>query len=367
MEKTDSEVPNSSDNRPDVTTEQLNNIDATSNFMLHPQQPALILAPMEGVTDAPMRAVQGAAGVFTYAVTEFLRVTQHVPPKHVFADHMPELSTGCRTPTGLLVQLQLLGGDAARMAETAARAHELGATAIDINFGCPARTVNRHDGGAALLRFPNRVREIVAAIRAALPAAVPVSAKLRLGWDTIDAIDENAAMAAEGGASWIAIHGRTRVAGYAPPIFWAPIGRVRERLKLPVIANGDIWTLSDFRRCREETGCIHYMLGRGAIGDPRLARRVAAELGLLPPVPEGHPTQPFDWLPPLRSLVEWSERFEETQSQKMVSRLKQWLKTAATVGTFSRFDAIKRASTVEELFATLEIPTETSTSFAFRK
>lgn len=323
--------------------------------MLRPDVPAVILAPMEGVTDAPMRAVQGSAGAFTFAVTEFLRVSQQVPPRHVYHDHMPELRTGGRTLTGLPVQLQLLGGDAGRMAEAAARGHELGAAAIDINFGCPAPTVNRHDGGAALLRHPKRIREIVAAIRAAVPAAVPVSAKLRLGWDGIDAIDENAAMAAEGGAAWLTIHGRTRVAGYAPPVFWAPIGRVRERLGLPVVANGDIWTLDGFRRCREETGCVHFMLGRGALADPRLAHQVASELGLAP-APDAE-LGPFDWSPPLRALVEWTARFhDDARPEKTLCRLKQWLKTAATVGTFARFDAVKRAASVEELFAALEAP-----------
>ena len=321
--------------------------------MLRPDVPAVILAPMEGVTDAPMRAVQGAAGAFTFAVTEFLRVSQQVPPRHVYHDHMPELRTGGRTLTGLPVQLQLLGGDAGRMAEAAARGHELGAAAIDINFGCPAPTVNRHDGGAALLRHPKRIREIVAAIRAAVPDAVPVSAKLRLGWDGIDAIYENAAMAAEGGASWLTIHGRTRVAGYAPPVFWAPIGRVRERLGLPVVANGDIWTLDGFRRCREETGCVHFMLGRGALADPRLAHQVAAELGIAP-APDAE-LGPFDWSPPLRALVEWTARFhDDARPHKTLCRLKQWLKTAATVGTFARFDAVKRAASVEDLFAALE-------------
>ena len=168
------------------------------------------------------------------------------------------------------MQVQLLGGDAGRLAAAAVRAHECGAAAVDLNFGCPAKTVNRHDGGATLLKYPGRIREIVAAVRAALPPHVPVSAKLRLGWDTIDAIDENAGMAAEGGAAWITIHGRTRFAGYAPPIFWKPIGRVRERLGIPVVANGDIWTVDDFRRCRDETGCRHFMLGRGALANPRL-------------------------------------------------------------------------------------------------
>src|SRR3954465_11533458 len=106
--------------------------------MLRPDAPALILAPREGGTDAPMRAVQGACGAFTFAVSEFLRVSQQTPPKHVFLDHVPELRTGGRTLPGVPVYVQLLGGDPGRMAEAAGRAHELGAAAIDINFGCPA-------------------------------------------------------------------------------------------------------------------------------------------------------------------------------------------------------------------------------------
>ncbi|MCE9566254.1 MAG: tRNA-dihydrouridine synthase family protein [Planctomycetes bacterium] len=317
--------------------------------MLQPHIPALILAPMEGVTDAPMRAVQGTTGAFTFAVTEFLRVSQHVPPKSVFYKHVPELKTGCLTPTGLRVQIQLLGGDAGRMAESAALAHELGASAIDINFGCPAPTVNRHDGGATLLKYPKRIREIVGAVRAALPADVPVSAKMRLGWDCLDTIYENAEMAAEGGAAWLTIHGRTRVAGYAPPIHWAPIGRVRERLGIPVVANGDIWSIEGFRQCREETGCKHFMLGRGALASPLLARQVAAELGLIPP--ETNAT--FEWVPHLQQLVEWTEEFDAIRPGRIVPRLKQWLKMAANFGAFTGFDAIKRATSVEELFATL--------------
>jgi len=322
--------------------------------MIRPDVPALVLAPMEGVTDAPMRAVQGLCGAFTFAVSEFLRVSQQVPPRHVFLDHVPELRTGGRTPTGLPVQVQLLGGDAGRMAEAAGRACELGAWAVDINFGCPAPTVNRHDGGAALLRHPKRLREIVAAVRAAVPAGVPVSAKVRLGWDTLDAIDENADMVAEGGASWLTIHGRTRVAGYAPPVYWKPIGRVCERLGLPVVANGDIWTLADFRRCRDETGCVHYMLGRGALADPRLPGAVAAELGLAPRI-DG-PSELIDWADQLRSLIGWTERLGVGRSDKMLRRLKQWLKLAATAGTFAGFDAAKRTTNVEELFAALGLP-----------
>ncbi len=319
--------------------------------MLLPSVPALILAPMEGVTDAPMRALQGASGAFTFAVSEFLRIAQAVPPEHVFYRHIPELRTGGSTSTGLPVQVQLLGGDARRMAGGAVRAYELGATAIDINFGCPARTVNRHDGGATLLQHPMRIHEIVTAVRAALPRHVSVSAKLRLGWDSIDAIHANAEMAAEGGAAWLTIHARTRAQGYAPPVYWAPIGRVRERLGIPVVANGDIWSVEDFRRCREETGCRHFMLGRGALANPRLAHQVAAELGLIGP--NAKIGDPFDWATQLQRLAEWTQKFQLQDSTRVLYRMKQWLKLAATFGTFTQFDDIKRARSVDELLASL--------------
>src|SRR5205085_7380984 len=131
-----------------------------------------------------------------------------------------------RTPAGLPVQVQLLGGDPDRLALAALNAVQAGANAVDLNFGCPVPTVNRHDGGAMLLNYPCRIHAIVASLRAALPAEVPVSAKLRLGWDDADAIHENAARAAEGGAAWITIHGRTRSQGYRPPAYWKPIGEV---------------------------------------------------------------------------------------------------------------------------------------------
>jgi tRNA-dihydrouridine synthase C len=316
--------------------------------MLNPFTPALVFAPMQGVTDAPMRALQGATGAFAFAVSEFLRITQMVPPRRVFVRQVPELLNGGHTPTGLPVQVQLLGGDASRMAHAAAVAHEAGAKAIDVNFGCPAPTVNRHDGGASLLQYPKRIREIVGAIRAALPRHVPVSAKMRLGWECTDAIDENAEMAAEGGAAWLTIHARTRLQGYAPPVDWRTIGRVRERLGIPIIANGDIWAVEGFRQCREETGCQHFMLGRGALADPNLARRIASELGIIADRPADEKTQRIDWHAQLQNLINWTPRIDQ-----QVNRLKQWLKLASTFGDFKHFEVIKRMSSVDEILANL--------------
>ena len=322
----------------------------SSAILLTNDVPALILAPMQGLADAPMRAFQGEAGAFTFAVSEFLRVTQEIPPPKVFRRHVPELSQGGCTHSGMPVQVQLLGGDAGRMAEAAAAAHKAGARAVDINFGCPAPTVNRHDGGATLLKHPRRIEEIVRAVRDALPADVPVSAKLRLGWDSADAVLENADRAAAGGAAWLTIHGRTRAQGYTPPAYWGPIGQVRARLPIPVVANGDLWTAEDLRRCRDETGCVHFMLGRGALADPRLPTAAARALGLLPDAPEPDPDAPFDWLPPLRRLTLLTECLEGRLTPVMLCRLKQWLNLAHRRGTFSGFDQIKRAASREELF-----------------
>jgi tRNA-dihydrouridine synthase C len=268
----------------------------------------------------------------------------------VILRHIPELSSDSRTVTGLPVQVQLLGGDAGRLAETALRCVALGALGIDLNFGCPARTVNRHDGGATLLKFPERIRGIVSAVRAAVPMAIPVSAKLRLGWDTIDAIDTNAIMAAEAGATWITIHARTRMQGYQPPVYWPKIGGIRDRLKIPVVANGDIWSVDDFRRCREETGCHHFMLGRGSLANPGLVHEIARELGL--------PSQchRHSWLELMQELLTASRAMHESRPNQCLQRMKQWLRFAAEHGDFDRFDLVKTARTVDELLANLDGP-----------
>ena len=321
--------------------------------MLKLNEPALVLAPMDGVTDPPMRAVMGETGAFLFAVSEFLRVAQEVPPAKLFYKHVPELCHGSRTPSGMHVQVQLLGGDPGRMAEAAGIACESGALSIDINFGCPAPTVNRHDGGATLLKHPLRIRDVVAAVRAATPAHLPVSAKLRLGWDTLDAIYANADMAAEGGASWLTIHGRTRIQRYEPPAHWEPIGLVRERVNIPVVANGDIWNIAEFRRCREVTGCDHFMLGRCAVADPTLPAQIAGELGLTCHEPTVDGTGNTDWARMLSKLEWYSRAYGQMSSVHLLCRLKQWLSMASRFGSFRGFDALKRATTVEELLAGL--------------
>ncbi len=326
--------------------------------MVLPDKPTLILAPMEGLSDAPMRAVQGEIGAFTHAVAEFIRISESVPGKGVFRRMVPELENNAKTKMGLPVHVQLLGGNPERMAQSALVAVSAGATAIDINFGCPAKTVNNHDGGATLLKYPQRLGAIVRAVRDAVPQSIPVSAKLRLGWDDPNAIYENAQQAANGGASWITIHGRTREQGYKPPALWKPIGRVREQLQIPVVANGDIWTIDDFKRCRDETGSLHFMLGRGGLARPFLSHQIARELGL--PAGQNAPDEnvPMDWRPYLCKLIAASEAAgfvtPDRPSRYLLQRVKQWLRIAEHGGNFPHFDAIKQAESLDELFRCLE-------------
>ncbi|MBI3558711.1 MAG: tRNA-dihydrouridine synthase family protein [Deltaproteobacteria bacterium] len=299
---------------------------------------------MEGVTDAPMRALMAERGGFSFCVSEFFRISQDVPYARTIAQHVPELANRSRTPSGVPIQIQFLGGDAFKLAEAAVRAVSVGACAIDLNFGCPAPTVNRNDGGATLLKYPHRIREIVSAVRAALPATIPVSAKLRLGWEAVDDIHQNADMAAEGGASWITIHGRTKTQGYTPPAYWDPIGEVRGRLAIPVVANGEIWTLDDFRRCRDATGSEHFMLGRSALANPALVHQIARELGMISPAPAS-----TDWYTLLERFAVLCEPYADNP-QYTLCRMKQWLRMASNRHEISWVSSVRTQQTLEEFF-----------------
>lgn len=234
----------------------------------------IVLAPMEGLADFWVRQALTDIGGFDWCVSEFVRVSGSLLPPRVFYRWCPELQHDARTRAGTPVHLQLLGSDPACMADNAVRAVALGAPAIDLNFGCPAKTVNRHRGGAVLLDEPEVVHAVVAAVRAAVPTHIPVSAKMRLGNQSGARATENACAVADAGAAWLTVHGRTKAQGYTPPAYWDQIGRVREAINIPVIANGEVWTPADAARCLSESGCDDLMIGRGAVTDPFLARRI---------------------------------------------------------------------------------------------
>ncbi|MBC7955438.1 MAG: tRNA-dihydrouridine synthase, partial [Cytophagales bacterium] len=139
----------------------------------------LLLAPMEGLLDYTLRDILTRVGGIDRCVTEFIRVTGTLLPDRAFLRTMPELRNGGCTPAGVPVRAQLMGSDPVCLAENAAKLAALGPAGIDLNFGCPAKVVNRHGGGAALLVDPPLLHSIVSAVRHAVPAAMPVSAKMR--------------------------------------------------------------------------------------------------------------------------------------------------------------------------------------------
>jgi tRNA-dihydrouridine synthase C len=268
---------------------------------------------MEGVLDHSLRDVLTRFGGIDRCVSEFIRVTDQLLPARVFTRLMPELHHGSCTPAGTPVRAQLLGSDPACLADNAAVLAALGPAGIDLNFGCPAKTVNRHRGGAVLLDEPELVHRIVAAVRRAAPAAMPVSAKMRLGHLDDGRMLENAHAIASAGASELVVHARTKLQGYKPPAYWDRIARIREAVAIPVVANGEVWTVQDAQACMAQSGCDRLMLGRGLVSNPGLALAL-----------RGH-TQP-SWAELLKGLAHYAQLITpRVAARHRGGRLKQWL------------------------------------------
>jgi tRNA-dihydrouridine synthase C len=273
----------------------------------------ILLAPMEGLADALLRGVLTRIGGYDWGICEFVRVSGNVLPAKTFERICPELLNGGVTAAGTPMRVQLLGSDPYLMAENARRLMSLKPAGVDLNFGCPAPTVNRHRGGAALLGEPELLYQIASAVRAVVSLSTPFTAKMRLGInDTSRAVDCAQALQAAG-IDELIVHGRTKLDGYRPPARWDWIATVRAALTIPLIANGEVWTLADFARCQQETGCADIMLGRGAIADPLLARRVRGDaVGGWAEINEGLAAY---WLGVRRQVV----------AAHAGGRLKQWL------------------------------------------
>ena len=282
----------------------------------------LLLAPMEGLLDDVLRAVITPDGGYDHAVTEFVRVSGTLLPARSFRRTAPELDHGSRTVGGTPLRVQLLGSDPACMADNATQLAGLSPAGVDLNFGCPAPTVNRHGGGAALLDEPERMHRIVAAVRAALPAALPLSAKMRLGTEDAGRAVEAAQALASGGIDLLVVHARTRADVYRPPARWEWVGRIAAEVSVPVIANGEVWTASDWLACRARAGVADVMLGRGAVADPFLAHRIRA--GLLQQPDAG--LRAAEWRVLQRMLAEFRRRaLHKLPPRHVPGRIKQWL------------------------------------------
>lgn len=274
----------------------------------------IALAPMDGLVDGAMRNILCAQGGIDHCVTEFIRITQQPVTDKVFYRYCPELLEGGKTSSGVPVHVQLLGSDAKRMAENAYRAVELGAPAIDLNFGCPAKTVNRHQGGAVLLQYPELLLEVATQVRKAVPSHIPVSAKMRLGYLDKTLALENACAFEQANMSWLCVHARTKVEGYQPPAHWSWVAEIRKRVNLPVFSNGEIWNTQDAKQCQADSNTSLIMLGRGLVSKPDLAQQIKQ--------PNYRPQTLKQRLALLPELV---KNLEELPEKHQCNRLKQWL------------------------------------------
>ena len=279
----------------------------------------ILLAPMEGLLDFVLRDILTRVGGIDRCVSEFIRITDQLLPERVFTRIVPELLSGGRTLAGVPVRAQLLGSDPACMADNAARLASLGPAGIDLNFGCPANVVNRHGGGAALLKEPETIHAIVTAVRRAVPPQMPVSAKMRLGYLDDSRAVECALAIAGGGADELVVHARTKAQAYRPPAYWERIADIRTAVNIPVVANGEIWTVDDARRCREISGCDMLMIGRGAVADPGLALAIKASIDHAAPCA-------VSWVQLLPLVLDfWHIVTTRLDNKAQAGRLKQWL------------------------------------------
>lgn len=316
----------------------------------------ICLAPMEGVVDAEMRGVLTAIGGYDRCVTEFVRVTEQRIPNHVFFRYSPELNNGGLTAAGVPVFLQLLGGNAKWMAVNAARAAQLEPPGIDLNFGCPSKTVNKSDGGSVLLREPERVGDIVAAVRDAVDPAIPVTAKIRLGFSNSDDLEEIAERVLRAGANELCVHARTKEDGYKPPAHWHQVSRVSpqaESAQVPLIINGDISCVESAKQALERSKAHHIMLGRGALRMPDLAAMIksASKSGSM------HAAyQPLVWTQVLQTLITYLSRSTNEHPYFVGNRAKQWLGFLKVTypEAETAFQLIKRLKDANDVISTLD-------------
>ena len=283
----------------------------------------LVLAPMEGLLDSYLREIITNIGGYDWCVSEFIRVTDRLLPSRVFYRAVPELRNGGVTAAGVPVYVQLMGSRPAVVAENGARVVELGAPGVDLNFGCPSPTVNRSGAGAILLNEPEKIHQIVLALRRSVAEAIPVMAKIRLGYeDTENTIDIVQGIEAAG-ADMITVHARTRSDRYKAPARWEWLAKIRESVNIPVIANGDIFDIGSLQRCESVSGCDHFMIGRAAVRNPFLAHQIRRHMA-------GESLQEIQWQQHHELLFQFSRMMEGVENTRgAASRVKQWLRLLA--------------------------------------
>ncbi|MNS56981.1 tRNA-dihydrouridine synthase C [compost metagenome] len=239
----------------------------------------VFLAPMCGVGDRP-----------------FLEVCRQVDPVSILATEMvsaPALANGGRHTTEMIdfptvegpVMIQIFGHDVEQLGVGSRMIEKAGADLLSMNFGCPAKKIVKNCDGAALLRTPERIGELVEACVKA--TTIPMVAKMRIGWDAESRnYLEVAKIMEEAGAHCIAVHGRTREQGYSGEADWQAIKEIAAACNVPIIGNGDIASPEDAHRRMAETGVAGVMIGRAAMGNPWILHRTAHYLNTGELLPE---------------------------------------------------------------------------------
>jgi len=223
-----------------------------------------ILAPMDGFSDWPFRSLCSALGS-AMSYTEFVRAEfivrafEHMLPRFTYEES--------ERP----VVFQIYGDDPDEILKAALRIQDLSPDIIDINMGCPSKTVANRGAGVGLMRTPLKVARIFRKLSASLE--VPVTGKIRLGWEGQRNYTLIARIVEENGGAAIAVHARTKEQGYCGQADWDAIAEVKAAVKIPVIGNGDVKSAADIDRMKQYTGCEAVMIGRAAVGNPWIFSR----------------------------------------------------------------------------------------------
>ena len=230
--------------------------------------PFLLLAPMEGVGDRCFRKAMSSIGGFDEAVRDFLRVPRNAHIKSLAREYdADELKP-------IPLAAQLMGSDPELMGAMAQEIEQRKAPRIDLNCGCPSNTVTGRGAGSSLLKDPNFLYQNAKAIVKSV--SIPVTIKMRSGYEDISLFKENLCAAQESGAHYITLHPRTKVDGYSPPARWDLIAEAKSILKIPVVGNGDILNVEHALKMLQTTGCDALMIGRGSVINPFIFHQIRA-------------------------------------------------------------------------------------------
>jgi tRNA-dihydrouridine synthase C len=265
---------------------------------------------MEGVGDRCFRKAMASIGGFDEAVRDFLRVPKNGHVKSLAREYISD------EIAPIPLAAQLMGSNLELMSAVAQEIEKGGAPRIDLNCGCPSNTVTGHGAGSSLLKDPQFLYEVAKAVVESV--RIPVTIKMRSGFEDISLFRENILAAQESGVRYITLHPRTKVDGYGPPARWDLIAEAKSILRIPLVGNGDILTVENALDMLKMTGCDALMIGRGSIINPFIFHQIRAHFSGTPIL--------SDWSRLLNYLeVYLSEIPPDMSNRVKVNKLKQLL------------------------------------------